>query len=216
MCGEVRRERSHHSQSNTLVNLGLSPPITAGALILDPESGFPIPVYQDSRSITSGSRSRTESEPEKPELSHSTPVRPIRNQDSQPAAKYIHVSFELSFCLSLLLLLCCYCVVIISFPIGRHFNQSEKIIPSWRERSPGVWAANVTPQLAKGKTVMSVISTFSQKHCQSGVETITGVTSICGATLHHVLSLGSVTNLVTRWRHLYCRIAWECPSDIIN
>ena len=42
MCGEVRRERSHHSQSNTLVNLGLSPPITAGALILDPESGFPV------------------------------------------------------------------------------------------------------------------------------------------------------------------------------
>ena len=42
MCGEVRRERSHHSQSNTLVNLGLSPPITAGSLILDPESGFPV------------------------------------------------------------------------------------------------------------------------------------------------------------------------------
>ena len=107
---------------------------------------------------------------------------PIRRQFDQSETRIpswrpntYNVSFELSFCLSLLLSLCCYCVVIISFPIGRHFNQSEKIIPSWRERSPGVWAANVTPQSVITKTLLEAQRTH-------GVETINGVTSICGAT----------------------------------
>ena len=144
MCGEVRRERSHHSQSNTLVNLGLSPPITAGALILDPESGFP--VYHlwkpEPDWVGAGEAGAL------PFDASSTNQKP-----GFPAGGQIH-----TMCLLNCLFVClcyCHCVVIISFPIGRHFNQSEKIIPSWRERSPGVWAANVTPQLAKGKIVQN-------------------------------------------------------------
>ena len=211
MCGEVRRERSHHSQSNTLVNLGLSPPITAGSLILDPESGFP--VYHlwkpEPDWVGAGEAGAL------PFDASSTNQKP-----GFPAGgKYIHVSFELSFCLSLLLSLCCYCVVIISFPIGRHFNQSEKIIPSWRERSPGVWAANVTPQLAKGKIVQNcdvcdlyIFTKTLPEWCWDDNWSYLNL----WRHMHHVLPVGSVTNLVTRWRHLYCRIAWECPSDIIN
>ena len=98
MCGEVRRERSHHSQSNTLVNLGLSPPIT-----VDPRSWIRIPGLSPLEAGAGLSRSRrSRSSPIRRQLDQSETRFPSRRPNTY------NVSFELSFCFSLLLLLCCH------------------------------------------------------------------------------------------------------------